>query len=460
MEDLREKALRSIAMKKPLTENGGSNVTPGANESIGTAGHSNGKRNEKHNEKHSERHHDGKQEVSEPIRKYNDSDGSHTKDLNRKESRRSGSSRHRESSRHKSSRHRDSIHKSKKSRRKSSSSRSSKSRGSSDDRRRKRKKERRSRRRSSSSTSSRGRHHSSKYSRRSHKRTRKNSSSSSSGSRRRDRSKDRSSPKVIADKSSHPYFSRLSKIRRERLKKERQERFWDGFQWVSKESIALASQDPTRHLKNADPANGIGKEEKIVTGKDLRRVVATNLPLDYGINQEDLANYIIIKCKENGDDILFRSIFLNYEQNSGIIECMEKEQTNILVKLDGIRLLGHTLHFTKVADESGFIHGGDSENLLQDSAQLTAQAAAIVSSRIRGLQGKGGTTNLNLITDSFSTTKPSKVLKISNAFDRYEEMSAQQFEEMYEDMEEMMLSFGQFDMLKIIRNGEEKLGGK
>jgi len=136
---------------------------------------------------------------------------------------------------------------------------------------------------------------------------------------------------------------------------------------------------------------------------------------------------------------------------------MDKEQTDMLMKLDEISLFGHTLRFTKVADENGFIHGGDSENLLQDSAQLTAQAAAIVNSRIRGLQGKGANTNLNLLGDSYSTIKPSKIIKISNTFDRFEEMTAKHFEELYEDMEEMMLNFGQFNMLKIIRSGEEKL---
>jgi RNA recognition motif-containing protein len=266
------------------------------------------------------------------------------------------------------------------------------------------------------------------------------------------------------DKSNHPYFSKLSKIRREKLAKQRENKFWDGFQWVSKESIILANKDPTKHLKKDLESGNVDlkKDEKLVTGKDLRRVVATNLPLEYGLDQEDLANYLMVKCKEKGDEIQFRSIFLNYEHNSGIIEVMEKEQTDLLIKIDGDVLFGQTLRFTKVADENGFIHGGDSENLMQDSAQLTAQAAAIVNARIRGLQGKGWPTNLNMIGESnlISTSKPSRFIKIYNAFDRYETMTAEMFEEMYEDMEEMMLQFGQFNMLKIIKNGEEKLGAE
>jgi hypothetical protein len=440
MEELREKAKRSILLKKPTSDRGSKEANPNSpaiNHSIADK-----------IKDSKERDSDSKREVSDKIRKYNDSDSSRDRDV--KKSRRSGSSKHRDSRRHK---RRDSRSRKRRKRSYSSKSSSSGSRG--------RRRKRHHRRGSSSSSGSRGRHHS-KY-RRSHKKSKRrhNSSSGSDSSRSRDRGGHKA--KIVADKSSHPYFSKLSKIRRERLAKEREERFWDGFQWVSKESLKLANSDPTAHLKKdfeIGSAMDIKKDEKIVTGKDLRRVVATNLPLDYGLNQDDLANYLITECKKHGDDILFRSIFLNYEQNSGIIECMEKEQTDILIKLDGQMMFGHTLRFTKVADENGFIHGGDSENLLEESAQLTAQAAAIVNSRIRGMQGKGGNSNLNLTGDSFMTTKPSKIIKISNGFDRYELMTQKMFEEMYEDMEEMMLSFGQFNMLKIVRNEEDRLGGK
>lgn len=424
---------------------------------------------------------DGNAEVSERIKTLNDSEKDVKKDLSRKESRRStsrhrGSSRHKESSRHRdrskhressrhrssrhrSSRHRDSSRRRRKHRRKSSSG---SSRGDSYERRRKRR--RRDRKRRSSSSGSRDRHRSRS---RKHRRSRHRSPSSSSSGSSSSGSSSRSGSRPLVKKNDHPYFSKMAKMRRKRFQKEKQERFWDGFQWVSKESLELATKDPTKNMKSLDDASGAnGKiDEKIVTGKDLRRVVATNLPLDYGINQEDLANFIIMKCKEKGDDILFRSIFLNTEQNSGIIECMEKDMTDLLIKLDGETLLGHTLRFTKVADESGFIHGGDSEKVLQDSAQLTAQAAAIVSSRLRGLQGKSGASNtlgsnLNLIGDSFSASKPSRIIKVSNVFDRYSTMTAQQFEELYEDMEEEMLNFGEYKRIKIIRNGEERIGAE
>ena len=485
MEELREKAKKSIIMKKPTngkpeqhsSEENGNYVMKVSNEPIGQKIEDVSNSSNQIDSKWNGKSRKDISEVSENVIQFDDSE--RHKDVKRKESKRS-SSRHRDSkhrdrekekhSKHRSSRNRDSG------RKKDKKKRSDSSKSDSSRERRRRKREHRRRKRSySSSSSSAGRHRSSKY-RRSYRKGKSSSSSSSSYSseERRKRRDDKRAAGLIADKSAHPYFSTVAKIRRERLANERKERFWDGFQWVSKESLDLASKDPTLGMKSSNPLAG-DKNEKIVTGKDLRRVVATNLPLEYGLDQVDLCNYLIEKWKIKGDDITFRSIFLNTEQNSGVIEWMEKEMTDMLIKLDGESLLGHTLRFTKVADENGFIHGGDSENLLQDSALLTAQAAAIVNSRIREMQGKSGAglngssessekvnglLSLFIESASFTTMKPSRMIKISNLFDRYSEMTSKQFEELYEDMEDELSQYGQFKRLKIIRNGEEKLGGK
>lgn len=181
-----------------------------------------------------------KREVSDKVKKLNDSEGSPSKDVNPKESRRS-SSRHRKSHRHRdsskrkrskdrSSRHRDSSRRSVKRKKRSSSKKRSHSRsGSYEHRRRKRKEHKR--RRHSSSSSSRGRKRSSKYRSRKRKHSK---SSSSSGSSSSDKKNDvtnggmisyaeplSKSNYKISDKKSHPYFSTVSKIRRERLQKEK-----------------------------------------------------------------------------------------------------------------------------------------------------------------------------------------------------------------------------------------------
>ena len=467
MEELREKAKSCIIMKKPVSKTGETNLNESEkllNESIGKSGDSSATA-DKNSQEIAPNISNPKQEVSESIKKSNISESSEDKNLTRKKSKRS-KSRHKDSKhneiKRKSSKHRHSSSRRRKRHRRSSvssSSSSSRSPSSSHERRHRKKRDRRHRRRRSSSSRSSGNKHHYSRSKKYHKRRKSSSSSSSSGSERRHK---RRREKVIVDKRSHPYFSRNSKIRRDKLNKEKQERFWDGFQWVSKESLELASKDPTINLRNKDPHTVLGEhDEKHVTGKDLRRVVATNLPLDFGIDHEDLGNYIIIKCKENGDDVLFKSIFLNTEHNSGILECTEKFMTDLVVKLDGVQLLSNTLRFTKVADDKGFINGGNSDNLLEESAQLTAQAAALVSARIRSLQGKDSSSNLNLLGDSFfSASKPSRIIKVSNVFDRYSEMTGQNYEELYEDMEEEMIKYGQPKRIKIIRNGEEVIGGK
>ena len=325
MEELRERAKKSIVMKKPaagrLDQQGSeesNNITPKvSNEPIGlktedlpnSSSNIDGNLNGRNKKDISE--------VSENIKQFDDSERHRDVKKAKRSSSRHKDSKHRDRdrhSKHRRSRNRDSSRKKDKKRR-------SRSRSSSSNDRRKRKREHKRRRHSSSSSSSSaGRHRSSKY-RRSHRKDRSSSPSSSSSSSddRRKRKSDKTANNLIADKSSHPYFSTVAKIRRERLAKERQERFWDGFQWVSKESLDLASKDPTLGMKSLNPLSG-DKEEKIVTGKDLRRVVATNLPLEYGLDQVDLCNYLIEKCREKGDEITFRSIFLNTEQNSGIIE--------------------------------------------------------------------------------------------------------------------------------------------
>ena len=273
MEELKEKAKHSIVMKNRTKEESQDVSLPAANLPIA-----------EHREKIlnsdivKSKEVKVKQEVSD-NEKYNDSD-SHKKLRKRRRHRRSSSSRNRKS------RYRDSH-------RRRSKRRRSYSRSSSDDSEDRRR--RRRRRRRSSSEESRGRHHH-KY-RRSRKSRRYSSSSSSRNSSSSGGRKERDS-RASTKNSSHPYFSRLSKIRRERLNQERKEKFWDGFQWVSKESLELGSKDPTLHMKEnkEEGNNGENKiDEKIVTGKDLRRVVATNLPLQFGIDQEDLSRYLIQK---------------------------------------------------------------------------------------------------------------------------------------------------------------------
>lgn len=67
---------------------------------------------------------------------------------------------------------------------------------------------------------------------------------------------------------------------------------------------------------------------------------------------------------------------------------------------------------------------------------------------------------MNLKSASLKTVAPSSVIKVSNVFDREEEMTPELYEELKEDMEDEFLKIPHLKRIKIVRNGEEKLGSE
>jgi len=67
---------------------------------------------------------------------------------------------------------------------------------------------------------------------------------------------------------------------------------------------------------------------------------------------------------------------------------------------------------------------------------------------------------LNLRAGSLKTVNPSSVIKITNIFDREDELTPEIYEELYEDMEEEFRKIPHLKRIKIIRNTEEKLGAE
>lgn len=61
---------------------------------------------------------------------------------------------------------------------------------------------------------------------------------------------------------------------------------------------------------------------------------------------------------------------------------------------------------------------------------------------------------------SLKTVNPSAVIKISNIFNREEELTPEIYEELYEDMEDEFKKGLHLKRIKIIRNNEEKLGAE
>jgi hypothetical protein len=133
--------------------------------------------------------------------------------------------------------------------------------------------------------------------------------------------------------------------------------------------------------------------------------------------------------------------------------------TEFIEKLDGESLLGHTLWFQRVATEKGFTAEGGIEEILKESAQVSAQAAAIVIARINKSIGSS-TTELKLEDGHFSQISVSPIIKISGVFDRQKMMTQEDFTQIYEDMEEELMKHGDVERIKILRNGEEMVGAE
>lgn len=61
---------------------------------------------------------------------------------------------------------------------------------------------------------------------------------------------------------------------------------------------------------------------------------------------------------------------------------------------------------------------------------------------------------------TLKTVNVASVIKISNIFDRDEELTPELYEELYEDMEAEFAKIPHLKRIKVIRNGEEMLGAE
>jgi len=71
-----------------------------------------------------------------------------------------------------------------------------------------------------------------------------------------------------------------------------------------------------------------------------------------------------------------------------------------------------------------------------------------------------GPTTLETKISSLRTLNPSRFVKVSNLFNREAELTPDVYEELKEDFEAEMQEIGQFRNVKVVRNGEDKLGAE
>lgn len=73
---------------------------------------------------------------------------------------------------------------------------------------------------------------------------------------------------------------------------------------------------------------------------------------------------------------------------------------------------------------------------------------------------KLGPQTLETKTTSLSTLSQSRIIKISGIYDRERVMTVEDYEELKDNFEGEMQNIGQLRGIKVIRNGEEKLGAE
>lgn len=136
---------------------------------------------------------------------------------------------------------------------------------------------------------------------------------------------------------------------------------------------------------------------------------------------------------------------MNYGPSSIAVELLEKPMLDKMKKLDGLHCLGEKLKVRKLNEET---------------AQTNAIAAAITVAALKSLTSGNDDAEINLKAGSLKTVNPSSVIKIAGVHDREEELTPEIYEDLFEDMEDEFIKIPHLKRIKIIRNGEEKLGAE
>lgn len=136
---------------------------------------------------------------------------------------------------------------------------------------------------------------------------------------------------------------------------------------------------------------------------------------------------------------------MNYGPSSIAVELREKPMLDKVKKLDGLYCLGEKLKVRKLNEET---------------TQTHAMAAAITVAALNSLKSGSNETDLNMKAGTLKTVNLSSVVKISNVVDREEELTPELYEDLFEDMEEEFIKIPHLKRIKIIRNGEERLGAE
>lgn len=225
-----------------------------------------------------------------------------------------------------------------------------------------------------------------------------------------------------------------------------QKLFWDGFQWVSKTTPIVKTFEQSTNTK---------------------KVQITGLPLELGLKAEDIKKELNSKLQEKyktHDDII-QKVDLIIAQNAVAVELTSKEDIpKIKETFDEQKMLGQTLHVTSFEDKTivfnvanGTASSSTMFNPIANSAKTAAQAAAIASATLTGMQGKE--VKINLMGQTIGQS--SKILKVWNAVDPlYFASKTGELQEVQVDIKEEFERYGKINDIRMIMPGKDQFGAE
>eukprot|EP01022_Parablepharisma_sp_SALTPOND_P004510 TRINITY_DN120419_c0_g1_i1.p2 TRINITY_DN120419_c0_g1~~TRINITY_DN120419_c0_g1_i1.p2 ORF type:complete len:561 (-),score=27.37 TRINITY_DN120419_c0_g1_i1:4163-5845(-) len=255
-------------------------------------------------------------------------------------------------------------------------------------------------------------------------------------------------------RSPHPYLQNYEKEPDKRYGE--QKLFWDGFQWVSKTTPIIKNLEHTTNTK---------------------KVQISGLPLELGLKAEDIKRELNTKLKERyrTDKDIIQKVDLILAQNAVAVELGTRDDIpKIKETFDGQKMLGQYLRVTSFEDKtinfnvsSNFNTATSMSNPIANSAQTAAQAAAIATAALRGMQGqdvkislKGQTVEQCNFT-SLNTCIASRILKVWNVVDPIDlYKKAEELQEVQMDMKEEFQSHGKIIDIRMIAAGKGQFGAE
>lgn len=136
----------------------------------------------------------------------------------------------------------------------------------------------------------------------------------------------------------------------------------------------------------------------------------------------------------------------------------------IFKTLDGRLCLGQKISVRKLGEETTRTHAIGAVAALKALDMIIGQKPRVQETAEGDAEDgddvKLGPQTLETKTTSLGTLSQSRIIKISGIYDRERVMTVEDYEELKDNFEGEMQNIGQLRSIKVIKNGEEKLGAE